>query len=418
MSNGIAENGRQSGQDIGVVEFVALMAAMMSLAALSTDAMLPALPQMGADLGSPSENANSLVVSLLFFGMAAGQLIFGPLSDSVGRKPSIYGGYALFIAGTVICIFAPVFWVLLGGRLIQGLGAAGPRGVITALIRDKYAGRTMARVMSYIGTVFILVPIIAPSFGQLILMFSGWRAIFAAFLILAAITLTWFALRQPETLPAELRVPLSARRIANAFKTVLSNRSALGYTIAAGLVSGAFFGYLNTSQQMLQVQYGLGSKFALAFALLAMAMGAASLTNARLVMRYGMQFMTAIAGRALSVLAVGFILVALFFSGHPPLWSLMLYLMATFFCVGILFGNLNSLAMEPLGKVAGVGAAAVGSLTTFIATPLGMVVGQSYNDTVMPLLMGFALFGIAATLTMMWAGTGRTPIEEPAETSG
>ena len=370
------------------------MAAMMSLAALSTDAMLPALQQIGVDLGSPSENANQLIISLLFFGIAFGQLIFGPLSDSIGRKPAIYAGYAIYFVGSIACIFAPVFWVILAGRLLQGLGVAGPRGVFTALIRDKYAGRTMARVMSYIMTVFILVPIIAPAFGQFILLFAGWRAIFGALLILAILTFTWFALRQPETVASEDRMPLSLRRIGAAFKLVLTNRVALGYTIAAGLVSGAFFGYLNTSQQMLQVQYGLGNRFAIAFAVLAVAMGAASVLNARLVMRYGMQFLTNTAARTLTLLAVTFLLVASYFSGQPPLWSLMAYLMATFFCVGILFGNMNSMAMEPLGKVAGVGAAVVGSLSTLIATPLGMVVGQNYDGTVVPLLIGFAVYGL------------------------
>ncbi len=390
------------------------MAAMMSLVALSTDAMLPALTEIGADLGVQNPNSNQLIVSVLFFGLAAGQLIFAPLSDSIGRKPAIYAGYGFYIVGSLLSMFAGLFWVMLAGRLLQGLGAAGPRSVLTALIRDKYAGRPMARVMSFIMTVFILVPVIAPAFGQFVLLFAGWRAIFAALLAMALITLVWFALRQPETLSPERSAPLSLRRITRAFRTVLVNRIALGYTIAAGLISGAFLGYLNSSQQILQIQYGLGTRFALVFGMLALALGTASLLNARLVMRYGMRFLAHNAARTIGVwAAIGFI-VAFLLGGQPPLWSLILFLMVTFFCVGILFGNLNSMAMEPLGAVAGVGAAVVGSVSTFIATPLGILIGQSYNGTVLPLIAGFAIVGIATTLTMTWAEHGAEPEPSPA----
>lgn len=410
---------RSDNPAIGFGEFIALMAAMMSLVALSTDAMLPALPQIGADLGVQRENANQLIVSILFFGLAAGQLVLGPLSDSIGRKPAIYAGYACFIVGTLFSMFAGVFSMMLVGRLLQGIGAAGPRSVLTALIRDKYAGRKMARVMSFIMTVFILIPMIAPAFGQFILLFAGWRAIFGAFLILASSTLTWFAIRQPETLPSDMRMPLSLKRISGAFGIVLANRIALGYTIAAGLISGAFLGYINSSQQILQEQYGLGTRFAFYFAILALSLGTASLLNARLVMRYGMRFLAHSAIQVISVLALCFLIPAFMLDGQPPLLALMPYLMATFFCVGILFGNMNALAMEPLGGVAGVGAAVIGSLSTFIATPLGMVIGQSYNGTVIPLIAGFAVLGIAATFTMRWAehgpSSGMVPTELPSQ---
>ena len=199
-------------------------------------------------------------------------------------------------------------------------------------------------------------------------------------------------------------------RIARAFKVVLSNRIALGYTIALGFVQGAFLGYLNSAQQILQIQYGLGARFAIAFAFLAIAMGAASLINSRMVMKYGMQFLITRSSIAYCILAVAFLAVTYVLGGHPPLWSLMAYLMVAFFLTGILFGNMNSMAMEPLGKVAGVGAAVVGSVSTFISTPLGMVVGQSYNDTVIPLVGGFAIFGILATIIMTWSNSVRIPV--------
>jgi DHA1 family bicyclomycin/chloramphenicol resistance-like MFS transporter len=391
---------------LSFVEFVALMAAMTSLAALATDAMLPALSIIGTELGAPSENANQLVVSLLFFGLAAGQLLYGPLSDTTGRKPAIYAGYVVFIVGCILSIFAGSFGVMLAGRLLQGIGIAGPRSVSVALVRDQYEGRAMAQVMSFVMAVFILVPVIAPAIGQAILLVADWRAIFGAFLVLALLTVSWFGLRQPETLASEQRKPWSLRRIAGAFGEVLHNRTALGYTVAAGLVSGAFLGYLNSAQQIFQIQYGLGSRFALVFAILALALGTASFLNARLVMRYGMRKLSHGAALLMSVFGTLFLLLAASMGGQPPLLLLMAYLMATFFCVGILFGNQNSLAMEPLGHIAGVGAAVVGSLSLFMATPLGMVVGQSYNGTVLPLVMGFAILGGLALGIMLWVERG------------
>lgn len=384
------------------VEFVALAAMMTSMAALSIDAVLPALPDMGRELGVQRANDNQLVITLLFLGMAVGQMIYGPLSDSTGRRPAIFAGFGLFIVGTVTCLVATTFPVLLAGRVMQGLGAAGPRIVTLALVRDQYGGRSMARVMSFVMTIFILVPVIAPALGQGLLLLAHWRAIFVAYLLLASITLLWFALRQPETLQQEKRRSFSIIRIGRAIGEVLRIRVAFGYTLAAGLISGAFLGYLNSSQQILQEQYALGTRFPLYFAVLALSLGSASFVNGRLVMRYGMRALARTALFSISGLSLVFLLLALGLAGQPPLWLLMLYLLLSFFGIGILFGNLNSMAMEPLGHIAGVGAAVVGSLSTLIAMMLGAIVGQSYNGTVLPLVGGFLLFSLASLTVMFW----------------
>ena len=385
------------------LEFVALMAMMMALVALSTDAMLPALRTIGEDLAVERENSVQLIVSFLFLGLAVGQIAYGPVSDSVGRKPAIYAGYALFIAGCLLSIFATNFSVMLAGRLLQGVGVAGPRSITLALVRDQYEGRAMARVMSFVMMVFILVPVIAPTFGQAILLIASWRAIFGALLALALLTVIWFALRQPETLTAKRRIPFSIRRIWKAIVEIFNHRIAFGYTLAAGLVTGAFMGYLNSAQQIFQEQYGLGTKFPLYFAVIALALGGASFTNGRLVMRYGMRMLSSWSVLALVTLSIAFSLFAFIVGGQPSLAFFMVYLMASFFCVGILFGNLNALAMEPLGHIAGVGAAVVGSLSTFIAVPIGTVIGQGYNGTVLPLVGGFAILSLLSMLVMRWA---------------
>jgi DHA1 family bicyclomycin/chloramphenicol resistance-like MFS transporter len=388
-------------------EFVALMAAMSALTALSIDAMLPALAEIAQDLGAQRANDSQLVISLIFIGLSIGQLLFGPLSDSVGRKPAIYVGFAIYGIGSLLGLFAASFPMMLIGRFLQGFGVAGPRGVSIALVRDQYEGRAMARVMSFVMTVFILVPIVAPLLGQGLVLIAHWRAIFGLYLLLALLTSGWFFLRQPETLAVERRIPFRLPRIFGAFREVFANRVALGYTVMAGLISGGFVGYLNSSQQIFQEQYGLGAAFPFFFATLALALGAASFSNARLVMRFGMRTLSRWALFVLSGLSIIFLVVAWSMAGNPPLWLLMSYLLAAFFAVGILFGNLNAQAMEPLGHIAGVGSAVVGAVSTLLSALLGAGVGQSYNGTVLPLVLGFALFSLAALATMRWANGGR-----------
>ena len=379
------------------------MAMMISLVALSIDALLPALAEIGQELGVQRANDNQLIISLLFLGMAVGQLVYGPVSDSTGRKPAIYAGFGLFIIGCLLCLFATSFPVLLAGRVMQGAGAAGPRIVTVALVRDRYEGRAMAQVMSFVMAVFILVPVIAPALGQGILIIAHWRAIFGAYLGLALIASTWFVLRQPETLAPNRRIPFSLKRIVRAIREIFANRIALGYTIATGLIFGAFLGYLNSAQQMFQVQYGLGRQFPLYFAMLALSLGSASFLNARLVMRYGMRSLSFHSLLAIGGLSTIFWVIAYALAGHPPLWALMLYFLISFFCIGILFGNLNALAMEPLGHIAGVGAAVVGALSTLISLLLGTVVGQSFDGTILPLVGGFTILSAASIVVMRWA---------------
>jgi len=385
------------------VEFVVLMSMMMSLTALSIDAMLPALPQIGSDLNVQNGNTRQLVISIIFLGLALGQLFFGPLSDKTGRKPAIYAGYALYIAGALMSLLAISFPILLLGRFLQGVGVSAPRAVTLALVRDRFEGRAMARVMSFIMTTFILVPMIAPSMGQAILLYSGWRAIFGSFILLAIITLAWFALRLPETLAPENRAPFSLGRIISATREILKTRSSLGYTVSAGLISGAFIGYLNSSQQIFQEQFALGELFPLFFAVIALSIGVASLLNTRLVIRFGMRFLVSWSLIMIFALSLIALLIALLTAGQPPLWLFMTYLMLAFFCVGILFGNQNSLAMEPLGSMAGIGAAIVGSLSTLISMPLGTIIGQSYNGTILPLIVGMAVLAGIAILVVRWA---------------
>lgn len=402
-------NAEQSGESHRRFEFVALMALLTSLVALSIDAMLPALPEIGADLGVIEANDNQWIISALFIGLAVGQMIYGPLSDSTGRKPAIYAGLVFFIIGCLLSLFASTYTMMLAGRFLQGLGAAGPRIVTIALVRDRFQGREMARIMSFVMMVFILVPAIAPALGQMLLLIAHWRMIFAVFLLLAVIVFVWFALRQEETLTQERRAAFSWRRIGLAIRETFTHRIAFGYTMTAGFIFGAFVGFLNSVQQIFQQQYELGVLFPAYFAVLALSIGGASFINAKLVMRYGMRTLFRNALRLLCGLSLPFIFFAYFSAGHPPLPLLMLYLMCSFCCFGILFGNANALAMEPLGHIAGTAAAVIASLTTVISLTLGAMIGQAYNGTVMPLVIGFCVLGLTALAMMSWTERGAKP---------
>jgi MFS transporter, DHA1 family, multidrug resistance protein len=397
---------------IGDSEFIVLMALLISLVALSIDTMLPALAVIGGDLGVTNANHNQLIISVIFLGLAVGQVLYGPLSDSIGRKPAIYIGTGIFMLGCLMSLFATSFSLMLAGRLFQGLGVAGPRIVTVALIRDKYEGQEMAKIMSFIMTLFILAPVVAPALGQGIMSASHWRAIFGFFLLLALISMFWLALRQPETLSLEKRAPLSLSRVLITVGEVCRNRVALGYTLVSGFISGLFLAFLTTSPQILQQQYQLGAQFPIYFAALAIAVGLASFLNGKIVMHFDMHLLCQRALYIFCALSLLYWFPAQSYNGHPPLWTFIGYLMLSFFCIGIVWGNLNALAMQPLGHIAGVGAAVVGSLSTLMSLPIGIYIGHNYDGTVLPLLLGFIVCGLSAIVLATWSEQTASAPEE------
>lgn len=387
---------------LGFAEQVTLLALMMSMVALAIDVMLPALSDIATDLNAKDPNDRQYVVAMLFLGMAIGMFFYGPISDSTGRKPTIYFGFGLFIVGCLMSIFTTDYNTMLIGRFLQGLGVASPRIVSMALIRDQYEGRAMARFVSTVMTVFILVPVLAPALGQGILFFAEWRAIFIVLLILGIGTVLWFGLRHEETLPPERRAPFSLLRIWRATVEVCLNREAFGFTMVGGFIFSAFLGYLTMSQQIFQDQYGVGELFAVYFGVLAIALGVASFVNSKLVMRFGMRRLSYYALIALTITSGLFWAFTYLEAGHPPLFLLVGYFMITFFCIGILFGNFNAMAMEPLGHIAGVAAAVIGSITTFVSLGLGTIIAQLYDGTVLPLIGSFAVLGALSLGAMIW----------------
>lgn len=385
---------------ISTGEFSLLVALMMSVVAISIDALLPALDAIRADIVLSHPNQAQLVVSALFFGMALGQLICGPLSDATGRKKVLNGGIALFLAGTVVCYFASDINTLLLGRFIQGLGVAGPYVSAISIVRDKYSGNDMARIMSLVMMIFVMVPAIAPSLGQAVLWVGSWRDIFLLYVFYALLIVLWIFLRLEETLPQAHRIPMTKKGFAEGFKEVIRNVPTVGYMISMGFFFGSFVGYLNSSQQIFQDLFQTGELFTLYFGLLAVVFGAASLVNSRLVQKWGMQRLSDNAVWGIIVSSALFL--ALHLAADIQLWMFLLYAAILFFSFGLVFGNINALAMEPMGHVAGIAAAIIGSVSSIMSMLIGTVIGQMYNGTLIPVTAGFLLFGCINMAILMF----------------
>jgi DHA1 family bicyclomycin/chloramphenicol resistance-like MFS transporter len=386
-------------------EFTVLMAFLMSIVAISIDAMLPALGYMAKDLAITPPNHAQYIIGLIFMGMALGQLVAGPLSDALGRKPVLYIGIGFYLVGSLLCFFAPGFHLLLVGRFIQGLGVAGPYVSVMSIVRDKYSGREMARVMSLVMMIFIMVPAIAPSLGQAILLLASWRAIFLLYIVYSIGIGLWLYLRLEETLHPEYRVPFRFGAILHALREVVKSRPTIGYTVGMGIVFGSLIGYLNSSQQIFQEMFGTGKMFTVYFGGLALLFGVSSLVNSKLVERLGMRYLCRRAG--LGIVAASFLFLAINLTLPVKLWMFLIYAGGIFFCFGLMFGNLNALAMEPMGHIAGIASAVIGALSSVISITLGAIIGQMYDGTLVPMTAGFFILGILALLVMAWADRAR-----------
>ena len=381
---------------MGRPEFISLMAVMAALDAFSIDGIMPALSQIDTDLGITVENHRQYVITFLFLGFSIGVLIYGFLADQFGRKWPTLAGYSIFIVGTLSCIFADNFSLLLAGRLMQGLGAAGPYVLSIAIVRDLYKGREMARIMSLIMMIFIGVPIIAPFIGQTIMWISSWRGIFVVLALFALLSMLWFSIRQKETLSFDKRVPLSVSVISRSIGEILTNRQTLSYLLGLGAVSGAFIAYLSTGQQVFQEIYGLGAKFPIVFASLASTFGVSSWFNSRWVESIGAARLVHRALLGVIAVSILFLLLYLWWQDSPPLWGYIAYMAAVMFCFGLLFGNMTSLALEPMGHIAGSASSVVSSFSTLLSILLAMLIGSQLNTNVYPIVIGFALLaGVA-----------------------
>ncbi|CAM1368231.1 Bicyclomycin resistance protein [Tenacibaculum litopenaei] len=383
------------------------MASLMSLVALSIDALLPALSPIGTSIHVTDNQDLQLLITMIFLGLGVGQLISGPISDSVGRKPLIYVGFIVFVLASILCVYSESLEWMIVGRIFQGVGLSAPRTLSIAMVRDTFSGNYMAKIMSFVVVIFILVPVVAPSIGKLLLDQYGWQAIFYSQLFFGAFVILWLAKRQPETLKEEYKTPLRLQLFTNGLREFFKQRQAWVFTLVSGLITGAFMVYLSASQQIFENQYQLKEEFPFIFAGLAISVGLATFLNGTLVMKYGMYRLVRFF--AILFIAVSGAYIALFYqTPNPSIYVLVTFFVLQFFAIGFLFGNLRSLAMQPIGHIAGVGAAYNGFISTIMAVPIATFIGGFVKETSLPLFIGFFCCGILALGLILYGKTNDT----------
>ncbi len=381
-------------------EFIALMASLMSIVALAIDALLPALDIIGKSIDTTTNSENQLLIIMIFLGLGVGPLLFGPISDSLGRKPIVFLGFGLFIIASIICINAQSLHVMIIGRILQGIGLSAPRTISIAMVRDTYSGDYMARIMSFITVIFILVPIIAPALGKFVLDYYNWQAIFYIQLIMTVVISFWFWKRQPETLHKKHRIKLTKSIFFNGTRELFKHKQTIGYTLISGFIVGSFLVYLSTSQQIFQEQYQLVDEFPIIFAALAISIGSATLLNGTFVLKFGMEKMVTWALYAF--FGVSMLYTILFYnSSNPSIIILLVFFGLQFFAIGFLFGNLRALAMQPIGHIAGIGAAITGFISTLMAVPISTYIGKFVSNTTLPVFMGFLICSALSIIVLI-----------------
>lgn len=388
---------------ISNLEFIALIAALMALVALAINMILPAFDDITQHFELSTSTLIGLAVSLLYVGLAVGQIIFGALSDSTGRKNAMNIGLGVFVVGAAISWAASTFPMLIIGQVIQGIGLGAPRVVTVAIVRDRFEGPQMARVMSFIMVVFALVPTVSPYIGQVVVAAFGWDMLFVVFIGGAILIGFWFTVRMPETHLQLKRSVFSFHSILSNFASVIRNGPAMIHAAALGVVSGAFIAYLNLSQQILQFQYEMGTQYPIYFAIISLSIATASFVNGRAVVALGLERL-AIFGLTTMFGLSAILASSTWFTDHDPNLAVFLaYLVAMLFCFGILVSNLNAMAMRFLGATAGTGAAVVGAFSTFISVPLAILVGGHYRGSVMPLIGAFGLFSLVGLCLVVFS---------------
>jgi DHA1 family bicyclomycin/chloramphenicol resistance-like MFS transporter len=390
---------------MGFKQFVAIIAAMMATNALAIDSMLPALPAIGHALGIASDNDRQWIITAYLLGFGSAQIVFGPLADRFGRRPVLLAGFGIYATFSLLGALAGSLEVMLFARVLQGVGAASTRVLAVSIVRDCYSGRRMAQVMSLAFIVFLTVPVVAPSLGQAIILIAPWRWIFCVLAAFGAAVGLWVLLRLPETLDPADRLPISTNRILGAFGFVLRNRLAVGYMLAMTMLLGSLFGFINSAQQIFVDSFGATALFTTIFAMIAVSMALASMLNARLVGRFGSRRISHTMLIAYNVLALIHAIVAL--TGHDTLWSFALLLSATMFCFGLTGPNFGAMAMEPLGHIAGTASSIQGFVTTVGGALIGFFIGQHFDGSTVPLMLGFTTCGLLSLAMVLVAEKGQ-----------
>ncbi|AQQ07509.1 hypothetical protein B0E33_18650 [Roseibium algicola] len=375
-------------------EFLGIVALLMAIAVLAINMILPAFDQISSQFDLSDTSRAGLIVSLLYLGLAIGQITLGPLSDSLGRRKALFIGVSVFMIGCIVSGMATNFETLIIGQIIQGIGLGAPRVITLAVLRDRFSGNSMARAMSFVMIMFVLAPTFAPFIGQNIVSIFGWKFLFVAYGILGASLLLLIRFRLPETLPRDRRTRFNPNAIGSSYVAVLKNRKATGYAVALGAISGPFIAYLNLSQEIFEFQYQLGKTYPIVFAILSLWIGAASLVNGLVVQKLGMENLSTISLGAIIVTSVVAFVATGAGSSNLPIIAFVAYMGVVLFCVGLLVSNLNAMAMSELSHSAGAGAAFIGALSTAISVPVAIFIGRLTFLGVSQIYIGFAVCGL------------------------
>lgn len=390
---------------MGLTEFVVTIALMTASVAVAIDSMLPALPSIGRSFDVADANDAQLVIGVFFFGFGFSQIFFGSLSDAFGRRVVLMGGLSVFTLAMFAASQATSFELLLAMRFIQGIGAAAIRITTLAIVRDCFGGREMARVMSYVMIVFMIVPIVAPSFGQLVISYASWHWIFTLIGCIGSVLFFWALTRMKESLPREERLPLSVSAVLSGFRTVLTNRITCGYMIGMTLFTAVICAYIVTVQQVFGEIYGLGEWLPIAFAATASGIAAANFANGFFVRSFGMRRISHAAMILFTVLAAAGYFISL--AGTPAfiVSYIMFSVLLMFFAV--IATNFTAISLEPMGHLAGTATAITGFVSTTGGALIGGTVGQLFDGTLQPLFGGFAIFGLLTIFATLWAENGQ-----------
>ncbi|MEC3908823.1 multidrug effflux MFS transporter [Tamlana sp. 2201CG12-4] len=388
-------------QKIGFIEFITSVALLMALVSITINMLLPAFHNITTDFQLKDSNQIQLIISLLYLGLGISQLFYGSLSDSIGRKQTLYIGLALFILGCIISYQSNNLNTLLAGQILQGFGLGSPRVMSMAIVRDKFEGNEMARAMSFVMVIYVLSPTISPILGKSILMVSNWRILFVVYIFFAIIVFLLFKKRMPETLTQEKQKRFTLKHIITATKEVFQNKISMSYIFILGLYSGVFITYLNLSQSIFEFQYHLEEQYPYYFAFLALSIGLASFVNGKLVHQLGMKRLTKTAILNSVIVVIPILIIS--YLVIPLFWVFVVFMFAQLFGYGLLIGNLSALAMQPLGHIAGLGASIIGAVSTLISVPLSIFIGNFYNDSVLPIVIGFLAVGTTSILIFNFA---------------
>ncbi|MBT8154404.1 multidrug effflux MFS transporter [Epibacterium ulvae] len=386
---------------LGKTELTAMIAFMFAIIALSIDAMLPALPNIAAELSPDDANKAQLVLTVFLFGMGIGLFFAGPISDAIGRRPVIIAGALLYAGASFMAVMSSTLEVLLFSRFIMGICAAGPRIVSLAAVRDLYKGREMAQLMSYAIMIFTLVPAVAPALGAAILTVSGWRTIFAVFIVFALVVAIWVSLRLPETHAAEHRRPLRISSLLAATKELFTHPVARTSILIQALAMGMLFSMLTSIQQIYGEIFDRAATFPYWFALVALVSGLGSILNAKLVPRFGMRAIVVFGlwGQC----AFSFVMLALSLSlpsDQIPFAFFVIWQCSIFLMIAAAMGNLNAMAMEPVGHIAGLAASVIAAISTVLGVLFATPVGQMFDGTLRPMATGVFMMACIAALIM------------------